>query len=79
MKKNTFIKNLSEILKVNSKTLIKLDRFDLIEDYDSLSQLSMIMLYDKMKIDKKTIKKLSDTHILSEIIHILESKKIIKD
>lgn len=79
MKKNIFIENLSEILKVNSKTLIKLDRFELIEEYDSLSQLSLIMLYDKMKIDKKTIKKLSDIHVLSEIIYILESKKIIKN
>lgn len=79
MKKNIFIENLSEILKVDSKTLIKLDRFELIEEYDSLSQLSLIMLYDKMKIDKKTIKKLSDIHVLSEIIYILESKKIIKN
>lgn len=78
MDKNKFIKELSKILKSSTKKIIVTDDFENLDDYDSLSQLSLLLLYDQMKIDKKIISKLSNLHKLSSIIDLLEKNKKIK-
>lgn len=78
MEKTKFIKELSKILKVSTKKIIETNDFENLDDYDSLSQLSLVLLYDQMKVDKKLISKLSNMHTLSSIISVLEKNKIIQ-
>lgn len=79
MKKDIFIKEISKILKVNSKKLIQIDNFSQIEEYDSLCQLSLLLMYDKFKIDKKIIQELSNLQELSKIISKLDKNSFFKN
>lgn len=76
--KKNFIKKVSKIIKIKEDKLIDIDDMSNIEDFDSLNQLALVMIYDEINADEKTIKKLSSETKLSKILTILEKNKLVK-
>jgi len=77
MKEKNLIKQIAIILETSEKQLVKINNFDLLENYDSLKQLELLTFYDKYFKKKNLVKSIAAEKNLKKILALLKKEKAI--
>jgi hypothetical protein len=77
MKEKNLIKQIAIILETSEKQLVKINNFDLLENYDSLKQLELLTFYDKYFKKKNLVKNIATEKNLKKILALLKKEKAI--
>jgi len=77
MKEKNLIKQIAIILETSEKQLVKINNFDLLENYDSLKQLELLTFYDKYFKKKNLVKSIATEKNLKKILALLKKEKAI--
>jgi len=77
MKEKNLVKQIAIILDIPEKQLVKINNFDLLENYDSLKQLELLTFYDKYFKKKNIVKSIATEKNLKKILAVLKKEKAI--